>query len=271
VHKRQDRFQAVTVPVLSQWCRASGMPVKGRRADKVQRLLEVEPVPARGPWIKPLHRDLMRLLEQAAFLDKEADSTRLVVERLGLQQWPDYAVSPGPSLFSSPAHRLGWQALWAQLDAGTMSVDAALDGLSSGHGVAPGRLSLVRRLRRHVLEQVEALKAEHAHEALGVLAQLRLATEAPPTAFALLESRLWESAGDAGKALNVLQVAGRAARGAARLAVHRPGRRLARAQHPGCVPGPPRRTPRTRALPPAQDRDDPRPSPSPPGDYDGVE
>ncbi|MFK7930861.1 MAG: VRR-NUC domain-containing protein [Myxococcota bacterium] len=243
-----ERIDAVTVPVLSAWCRTLGLPVKGRRADKVQRLLDAEPAPLRGPWIKPLHRELMRILEQAAFLDKEADSTRLVVERLGLQQWPDYAVTPGPSLFSSHGHRLGWQTLWAQLEAGKLSVDQALQGLSSGQGVAPGRLSLVRRLRHRVLEEVEARKADRADQALLLLDELRRATDAPPTAFALLESRLWESLGDGATALAVLQLAGRETRGASRLAVHRSGRRLARAQRRAWVPDPPLRKPVTRSV-----------------------
>lgn len=243
-----DRLDAVTVPVLTRWCRVRGLTVGGRRADKVQRLREVAPVDPRGAWVRPLHRPLVRLLEQAAFMDKRADARQLVVERLGRITWPAYTPTGGPVLFRDVDHRRAWQATWAALSDGSLTVEQALQAFTTRADQTVGRMSLTRGLTRFVLAEVDQLRRQDPAAALDLLTALRRAAGLGEAQVVLEESRIWEAMGQPIQAYEALAAARSAARGPDRLALHRSGRRLGAALRRGWAPDPPLATARTRSL-----------------------
>jgi len=244
-----QRLELATVPVLQDWCRARELPVGGRRAKLVARLHPQPAVPASRRLVSRPHVALIQRLERAALLDKRADRGRLVAERLGHVRFPDYPPTGGPVLFRDRAHLLRWEAAWRLLRTQALPPGAAVLALQRGDGDVPGRLSLRHRLSAVVIEHAQELRRRDAPaHAAAWLDALRIARQDPPGALALLRARCLEDQGQLDAALDVLAAGLDDHQGAARLALHRTGRRLARARHRAWVPDPPLASPRRRRL-----------------------
>lgn len=257
-----ERIEVSTRPTLAQWCRLRGVPRSGRKAALQARLVDVADVPATQRWTRVGHRGLVRRLERLAFLDKEPDRGVLVAARRGHVAWPDYTCTDGPPVFADRRALVTWEALWDAMLGGRLTTEAALLALELGAGRAPGRLSLERRLVDHVRDAADALgRADRADEGLALLDALVGRGGVPAELVAMDRSRLHERAARPLDALAVLDAARDVDRPALRLAIHRSGRRLARATRRSWAPDPPLREARRRSLAmPAGEGRGPRPT-----------
>ncbi len=243
------RVAASPNATLRAWCRASGAPVSGARPALVARLVAGPPVADEAAWVTWPHRRLLTRLERFATLRKEPDRGLRVAERLGHVAWPSYALTSGGALFPDRVALLAWEALLDAHAEGSLTVDAALDALRTGAADAPGPLSLRRRMRRFVVDHVEALlRGGDGEAADALLADLEEAAGLPPHRLAPLRARARERAGDARGALDLLVASREGAPLDAALGLERSARRLARAGRGAFAPLPPVREAPTRDL-----------------------
>ena len=122
------RARLVPRAVLIEVLRAHGRPTAGRKSELVARMADLTGWIA-GPWLRIRHRPLLRRLTRFALLRPHADRSTLVVARLGIVRWPEYALTPGSGLFRTRAALRAWEAL---VDAAELPVDAALRALAEG-------------------------------------------------------------------------------------------------------------------------------------------
>lgn len=214
-------------PALVEAARALGLSTSGRREELAARI-----APHRGwtgPWVRIRHSGLIRRLEQWALLRAHPDRSILVVERLGHVRWPEYTLTPGPSLFPDRRALLAWERLLAgELD---------LDAIAAGRHVAPGRLHLGRLLRERLLAHAASLaptEARSLYERVGTLLGGQVAVKI---------ARALEREGRPDLALDHLRASDEDP-----IAVARMGRRLAAALRTAWPPPRPLHTPRTRTL-----------------------
>lgn len=245
-----QRLGLATVVQLRDWCRERGLPTSGRRDDLVARVVPAGPIPASTRWVHRPHARLVARLERAALMDKRADRGQLVAERLGHVTWPTYEPTGGPVLFRDRDHLLRWEATWGALSKDRLRAGAAVVALQRGDGEAPARLSLQRGLVAVVVDHAAQLRREkRSDEALAWLDALGVSLRTGPSGWALERARCLEDLGDLDRALHVLEEGlAHGLAGARRLAIHRTGRRLARARHRAWVPDPPLRVARERQL-----------------------
>ncbi|MFT7518765.1 MAG: hypothetical protein ACI9MC_000897 [Kiritimatiellia bacterium] len=237
------------VAQLKDLMRERRLPTTGRRDALVERAKSLAPQQPPGRWITLRHRVVVRRLIRFALLDKRGQASELVIDRLGLRQWPTYDLTPGVlPLHADRDALLRWEAL----DEESMDGDSCLAALERGDGVALGRLSRVRRLRSRVLDlALNATRAGELLEASRLYDGLVERGGVHPAALAVRRSRTMERRGDLDDALRHLADHRTTSDPAQRLAIHRSGRRLAKAMRRGWAPQRPlTKAPRRRiALP----------------------
>ncbi|MCB9692538.1 MAG: VRR-NUC domain-containing protein [Alphaproteobacteria bacterium] len=227
-----DRAARCTVPELQEGLRAVGRSTRGRRDTLVERL-----APHAGwsfqRWVRVEHRELLRRCDRLAFLERHPDPARPVIERLGHVRWVAYPTEPAPPLFADREALLRWEAVLDALVAVESGEEVDLQGLlqalREGHARAPGRLDAHRRLGRTLLEVARDLeRAGEPEQARAVYREVAVCCPERRVAAGIREARTLEASGAALDALGVLSGL-RDARGPEALAVHRAGRRTARA------------------------------------------
>lgn len=243
------RAEQLTIPRLKQACADLGLRRSGKKAALVERL-SAHTHFVDGPWVRVRHKALVRRLERWAFLSRRADRSTLVVERLGHVTWPDYTPTSGPGLHPDRRALLRWEALLQAERAGTLDVPSALAALHSGDARAAGRLDFTHRLVGAIAELARSLEQKQPEQALALYQALVHAGRPPDP---VRHARALERTGDRRGALALLRDSLAHRTGPSRLAIHRSGRRLARALRTGWAPDPPLAKPRARTLrlPPA--------------------
>ncbi len=237
------RAEALTIPVLAKACHSLGLRRGGRKAELVDRLRDHRGW-CDGTWVRITHGTLVRRLERWAFMRCFPDRSTLVVDRLGLVRWPEYALTTGPGMHRDRRAMRRWESLLTD----ELSVEAALQGLERGWHRAPGRLDLGARLRRGVAEHAHALERDGQPGPAAEIYSALVASGAPPAAVAFRRARALEADGRGEEALKVLRQARPSAGPSEAVALSRAGRRMARQLRQGWAPDPPLANPPRRRL-----------------------
>jgi hypothetical protein len=269
-------------------CRARGLPATGRKDDLVQRLAPHRDFLA-GRWVRLRHRQLVRRLEQMAFLrpwpDRSvltgrsgnqsfpacrptalgssasasrvgvsalvaaprSDSFRsmLVLSRMGVVRWPEYALTSGAGAFRDRRALLAWERLLE----GELSPEEVLEALASGTAVGGGGLDLrgwlvagLREAAGQVERRGEPATAARWYQALVEGGHVRAGK------VAVRWARTVEKQGQPVEALAIVRAAMPGALPSEQVALRRMGRRLARSLRTGFAPARPLQSPRVRQL-----------------------
>ncbi|MEM6926846.1 MAG: VRR-NUC domain-containing protein [Myxococcota bacterium] len=227
-----------------------GKPSTGRRDVLLERL-RGERGFTRSRFVRVRHRGLVRRLERWALLEPFPDRATLVLDRLGVVRWPEYATTGGALLPPTRARWLAYERLLDRLGGRGppltphLAIDALRDGLLEG----PGRLDMTRRLRTEVLDTGHAYerdgRADEARELYRRLVEeggARLSRVAFRWAQALMAEDRTEDA------WGVLVAARPQAGPVERMAILRATRRIARKLGRSTAPDPPLRQPPLRDL-----------------------
>jgi hypothetical protein len=229
---------------LALACRALSLPATGRKAELAQRLAPHRDF-APGRWVRLRHRGLVRRLEQMAFLRPWPDRSLLVLSRMGVVRWPEYALTSGAGAFGHRRALLSWEALLQ----GELQPEEALDALARGTALGGGGLDLrpwlvgaLREAAALVERRGEPQTAERWYRALVEGGHVRAGK------VAVRWARTVEKQGRPADALAIVRSAMRGALPSEQVALRRMGRRLARSLRTGFAPARPLQSPRVRQL-----------------------
>jgi hypothetical protein len=242
-----DSLRAELSPArrLVDACRRLGLPTSGSwrtLADRVAAHPGFDP----SPWVRPLHRGLVRRLQRFATLRAWPRPEAAVLERMEVHRWPTYPLSRGPALHPRRRALRAWERLHGALSAEQLTVDEALTALRQGTGDAPARLSLRRALGKALASHARRLERADPAQAEALYAALRPVL--PPGRLAFRHARTLEALERPEQALQLLEEARRVAPAADRPQLHRAARRVARSLRRSVAPDPPLRPARRREL-----------------------
>ncbi len=227
---------AFTADELRGACRRLGVDARGNRPLLEERLRGRRWVDE--PVLLVRHRALLRRLEILFFQTPHVTRQDLVLERVGVARWAQYAITGGPGLFPRRSALL----LWERARAGAWTADdmeRALAIPDAGAPLDPWRYAVAARL--------EALSALPAADRVGPLRALLSGPRGDPRGVRIALARALEEAVQTGEALEVV-VAGQGSGSADALACARTARRLARSLKRAIPPVAELRVPRSRTV-----------------------
>lgn len=239
-----QRRETLTVPELKAVLRAQGLPLRGRRADLLERAA-LDPGGVR--CVRVVGRRLIRRLERLWFRSVWRDRTGFLLERLGQVQFVQHPVTAPEPAFPTRAAML-------ELERALVEPVALEDALCQVEARAPRgpafRALDVRRLRveqaREALRELERA-GEHGTASEGYQRLLDAGLAHPGPVAQRLALAL-DRAGEPGQGAAICASVLEQASPAARPALARTGRRLARKANGSWRASPPLRKPPERHL-----------------------
>ncbi|MEN0063799.1 MAG: VRR-NUC domain-containing protein [Myxococcota bacterium] len=246
----RDRAHHLRNEDLIAILRARGASTSGRR-DQLLARLDGAIGFTWARFVRVRHRKLVRRLERWAFLKPWPDRNTVVLDRIGVVKWPDYATTSGEAL---PATRRRWLAYEDLADRlfgsiAPLTPQEALDHLCQGTATAPGRLDLRRTLRKELLDVGHHWEREgRLEDALALYQRLVDAGGARRPAVAFRWAQALHAAGRSTEAFALLAQARREAHPTERLGLVRAQRRIGRGLRRSVAPDPPLLKPLRRQL-----------------------